>query len=214
MFDVKTTFQERANEIETYYLFLESFIPNCRDENLNKILKSNLILMLYNLVESSISNAIEEIHNNIHQNNISFDVLKLELREEIITLVKAKNSKDFVLSVNNLAIDIVKKSFNKQKAFSGNIDSRKIVELSKVYGFSDRTVYDQTKNGHCLVEIKGKRNDLAHGVFSFTEVGKDYSVQDMEKMKSEAVHYLQQILSNIETSLLNQGYKQPIAVQV
>ncbi len=207
MLDVKTTFKERANEIETYYTFLELYIATNRDENLNKILKSNLILMLYNLVESSISNAIEEIHNNIHARKVSFDVLKQELREDILKRLKKINPKDFVESVNDLAIDIVKKSFNKDRAFSGNVDSREILKLSKVYGFSDRTVHNQTKGGQCLLQIKNKRNDLAHGVFSFSEVGKDYSVQDLEKMKNETVNYLEQILANIESCLTNQGYK-------
>ncbi|MEP6683088.1 MAG: MAE_28990/MAE_18760 family HEPN-like nuclease [Parafilimonas sp.] len=211
MISVKQTFQSRVSEIETYFNFIDAFLLTNQNENLKKILKSNLILMLYNLIESTMANAVEEIHNDIHSNSVSFNALKLEIREEIISLLKKRNPLKFVNSINDLAIDIVKRSFRREETFSGNIDSSKIIDLSEVYGFSTRTVYAQTKNGQCLVEIKGKRNDLMHGTFSFTEIGKDYSIQDLEKMKREATCYLSEILDNIEYYLLNKGYLQPHA---
>jgi hypothetical protein len=205
---VKNTFQERVDEINLYYGFINSFIPTNRDENLNRILKSNMILMLYNLVESTISNSIEEIHNSIHASAISFDTLKVELKEVIIKHLKDKNPKKFVESVTHLAIDVVKKSFDKRKVCNGNVDSLKIRELSGVYGFSSNTTYAQTKNGQILLDIKGKRNDLAHGTFSFVEIGKVLTPEDLEKMKDETVSYLKEIVANIEYYLTNQEYKQ------
>lgn len=210
MFFVRKIFRDRADEIESYFNFIDGFISNSRDESLNKILKSNLILMLYNLVESTTSNAIEEIHNSIHANNVSFDLLKLELRKTLVKHVKNFNPHDFVISINDIAIDIVKRSFNKQKVFNGNVDSRKIKELGVIYGFSSTTTYNQTRNGQCLVDIKGRRNDLAHGVFSFTEVGKEYSLQDLQKMKDETQNYLIEIINNIDNYLINQDYKQAV----
>lgn len=212
MIFVRNIFRKRCDEIDTYYNFIENFIIGNRDEDLNKILKSNLILMLYNLIESSMSNAIEEIHNNIHFSRISFDLLNFELRKVVIKQTKNFNPQDFVMSINEIAFDIVKKSFNKNKVFNGNVDSRKIVELSNSYGFSSSTNYSETKNGRCLVDIKGRRNDLAHGVFSFTEVGKEYSLEDLLKMKDETQKYLHGILDNINDYLVNQKYTQPVAV--
>ena len=212
MVSVKRTFQERVNEINLYFTFIEGFIPDNNNEDINKILKSNMILMLYNLVESSMSNAVEEIHNSIHASNISFNLLKVALKEVIIKHLNNKNPKNFVASVNDIALDIVKKSFDKQKVFNGNVDSRKIKELSVIYGFSSNTIYANTKNGQSLLDIKGKRNDLAHGTFSFVEVGKDYSTQDLEKMKNEAISYLTEIINNIERYLLNQDYKELISL--
>lgn len=210
MLDVKRTFQERVKEINQYYTFINAFIPSNSDEDINKILKSNMLLMLYNLIESTACNAIEEIHNNIHASNVSFNTLKIELKEVIIKHVNNRNPKKFVSDLTDIAIDIIKKSFDKEKVFNGNVDSKKIRELSKKYGFSSTTTYAQTKNGQTLVVIKGKRNDLAHGIFSFVEVGKDYSTQDLEKMKDETVFYLTEILSNIERYLNNREYIQAV----
>jgi hypothetical protein len=45
------------------------------------------------------------------------------------------------------------------------------------------------------------RNDLAHGNKSFSEVGKDISIEDIRKVKEEVIAYIGQILNNIETYL-------------
>jgi hypothetical protein len=206
MIGVKDTFKQRQMEIEEYFIFLSSYQPAKADDNLFKILKSNLLIMLYNLIESSISNAIEEIHNNIYSNSVSFNSLKEEIKSLIINNTKRVNSDEFVKKVNDIATDIVKYTFKKDELFSGNVDSKKIKRLSKQYGFNSDTEYNKTKHGAYLVTIKGKRNDLAHGIYSFTEVGKDYSIQDLEDMKDKTINYIEAILENIEQYLLNQEY--------
>lgn len=212
MQSVKTIFQERVNEVEAYYTFIDTHISGSSNDDLNKILKSNLLLMLYNLIESSMGNAVEEIHNEIHVKTVSFNILKTDLKKRLIKYLKNNlNPDQFVASVNDIALDIIKQCFDKQKLFNGNIDSRKIRELSENYGFSSNTNYNQTKHGNCLVTIKGRRNDLAHGTFSFTEVGKEYSIGDLEKMKNETIHYLAEIINNIEQYLNNQEYIQVTA---
>lgn len=213
MQSVKATFNDRVLEIQRYYSFLDDYIDKVPNDDLVKILKSNLLLMLYNLVESSMSNAVEEIHHVIYSNSASFNTLKIPLRKQLIKFLKSHlNPNDFVININDIATDIVKQCFDKQKMFNGNIDGRKIRELSENYGFSVSTDYNQTKNGNCLVIIKGRRNDLAHGVFSFTEVGKDYSIEDLEKMKDETIHYLEEIIQNIESYLTNQDYIVAVAI--
>lgn len=210
MTSVKTIFNERKNEINTYFGYLNQYQPQNADDSLFKILKSNLILMLYNLVESSISNAIEEIHNNIHLKSASFNDLKTELKSLIINYIKNVNSEEFVKNINNIATDIIKHSFNteaKKKLFSGNIDGKKIRILSSKYGFDSNTGSTKVGYGDCLRTIKDKRNDLAHGTYSFTEVGKDYSIQDLTSMKDETINYIESILGNIEQYLLNDKFK-------
>lgn len=211
MVNVKKTFQDRVTEIEVYYVFLDNYLNSSTDRELSKILRSNLILMLYNLVESTVANAIEEIHNDIHSQNISFDSLNTQLKKVLIKQLKNNiNPHDFVISINNIAIDIVKRSFLKKKISNGNIDNNTISKLARDYGFSINTTYASTKNGKCLEEIRGRRNDLAHGTFSFTEIGKEYTLPDLEKMKNETICYLNEILTNIETYLTNKSYRQVI----
>ena len=206
MINVKYIFEERKAEIEVYFNFLKNYDSKKTDEKLFKILKSNLLVMLYNLIESSISNAIEEIHNNINFNAVSFDLLKDNFKSLTIKNVKHFKPGDLVSKINNIATDIVKHTFKKDELFSGNVDSRKIKELGVQYGFNSNTNFSKTKNGYHLVSIKGKRNDLAHGVFSFAEVGKDYSIEDLKEMKDTTICYISEILDNIEYFLINKEY--------
>ena len=211
MLSVKATFNDRVKEIDIYYNFLDSHLSSAADEDLKKILKSNLILMLYNLVESSISNAIEEIHIDIHRNFVSFNILKSELKKVLIRFLKSEKGPspdNFILHMSDIAIDIVKRCFKKQKISNGNIDNYSIRDLGKNYGFNSNTTYSLTRNGLCLADIRGRRNDLAHGTFSFTEVGKEYSIEDLKKMKDETFNYLTEIIHNIDSYLKNQDYKQ------
>jgi hypothetical protein len=206
MIDVKNTFKQRKIEIDEYFKFLNDYKPANADDNLFKILKSNLLIMLYNLIESSISNAIEEIHNNIYSNSISFNLLKERIKSLIINNTKRVNSDKFVAKINDIATDIIKHTFKREELFNGNVDSRKIKKLSEQYGFNSDTDYERTKHGSHLVTIKDKRNDLAHGIYSFTEIGKEYTIQDLEDMKDKTINYISDILDNIESYLNNKEY--------
>ncbi|MGD1698484.1 MAE_28990/MAE_18760 family HEPN-like nuclease [Dapis sp. BLCC M229] len=57
-----------------------------------------------------------------------------------------------------------------------------------------------------LLIVKTKRNDLAHGIKSFAEVGKQKEADELMKIQDKVVNYLRQILENIETYLDNQEY--------
>jgi len=207
MISVKNIFNERKQEIEKYFDFLRGYDKDtAKDEELFKILKSNLLIMLYNLIESSISNAIEEIHNNVHSNSVSFNLLKNDFKSLIIKNTKQFNPNDLVSKINDIATDVVKHTFKKDELFSGNVDALKIRELAKRYGFDSDTDYTKTKHGSHLFSIKCKRNDLAHGVYSFAEVGKEYPIEDLKEMKDTTICYISEILDNIESYLTNREY--------
>ncbi len=207
MISVKSTFNERKKEIEKYFDFLQDYDKKTdKDDELFKILKSNLLIMLYNLIESSMSNAIEEIHNNIHSNAVSFNLLKNDFKSLIVGNTKAFNPNDLVSKISDIATDIIKHTFKKDELFSGNIDAKKIREIAKRYGFVSDTDYAKTKHGSHLFSIRCKRNDLAHGVYSFAEVGKEYPIEDLKEMKETTICYISEILDNIESYLLNREY--------
>ncbi len=57
-----------------------------------------------------------------------------------------------------------------------------------------------------MLTIKANRNDLAHGIKSFTEVGRDQTTDELLEIKNKVIRYLKQILQNIETYLENAEY--------
>lgn len=222
MINVKLDFQERCDEINRYFEFLEKIITRSgkilysdgKSENIDSILiktlKANGFLLLYNLAESSIKQAIQAIFEEIIKDNVKYEDAKEEIRKEFVKFMKKVNANDFVFSVNNLSEDLISYCLSvKQQPtdtqpqyikelFSGNVHADTVRKLAEKYGFSFATNPRLTNNGRALQTVKDKRNDLAHGVFSFQAIGKDYTIEDLIKMKKQVLAYLEQILDNIE----------------
>ena len=161
---------------------------------------------MYNLVESTIRNSIQEIYDHFKANNIIFDHLKDEIKKTILAGFKTKNPHKIMEQVQNIASDIVTVSFNPEKISDGNIDARKIREIAKKYCFSETTDYKKCKNGEKLLEIKNKRNNLSHGIISFSECGRDITISDLTVAFNETTAYLDTILKNIGDYLITQDY--------
>ncbi|MCI5129736.1 MAG: hypothetical protein D3907_14910, partial [Candidatus Electrothrix sp. AUS3] len=84
--------------------------------------------------------------------------------------------------------------------FSGNLDAQKIRELSEKIGFG------KPKNGRNLVTIKNKRNRLAHGEATFSEIGRDYTVGDLSDFKKETIEFLDEVILKIEHFISHKKY--------
>ncbi|MCP4112395.1 MAG: hypothetical protein GY749_43870 [Desulfobacteraceae bacterium] len=219
MIELKRDFIQRKEEINTYFLFLKQLLTynsvrwngNLEEKislELRCIMKANIFLMLYNLAESSISAAIEQIHFSIKDDRISFDNVKEGIKTKLINNLKnKKNAKKFIEEINEISIDIVTSCFEKKDLFSGNVDSREIKNIANQYGFSTNSDYIKTKNGEKLKTVKDRRNELAHGDFSFQEIGKDYTLTDISDFKDEVIAYLEQIIDNIEIYINTKEYK-------
>ena len=226
----KILFQERMQDINEYFSFIQLLInkkpslvykENTSDApiqqpidiDMTHILKANAFIILYNLIEATISNAIEDIHNVLMSNeSLCADTVNENLTRVAFHSLQSPNGKiDF--SQGNIAKVIFKEwlnahkkliQSNKNPLFSGNVDARKIREVAEKYGFSADT--DITRNGCNLLPIKKARNDLAHGSESFRNKGRDTSIDTLTEMKDEVFHYLNCILENIQTYLDTQAY--------
>lgn len=220
MITVKNDFNQRKKEIEIYYSFLEKLLTNdfiswndSVKEHINiefrGIAKANIFIMLYNLVESSISAAIEQIHITIkNDTSVNFDGIKDGIKTNILKYLKTKkNVKKFIEEVHSISIDIIMSCFEKKSVFSGNADRDEIVKLANLYGFSLDSDYSKTKHGEKLRKIKLHRNNLAHGDVSFYEIGRDYTISEIENYKNEVIAYIEKIISNIECYIVNKEYK-------
>ncbi|MCU0546725.1 MAG: MAE_28990/MAE_18760 family HEPN-like nuclease [Oscillatoriaceae cyanobacterium Prado104] len=215
-------FNTRAQEVEDYFIFLESLIKQTTKlavadsdgkhtiHNLNselaKTLKANGFLLLYNLVESTMQNAIESIFDEFKNQLIPFDRLKPQIKIIVLQNLKNRSPKKIHLEITQISTDIITATFDREELFSGNVDARLIKEIAEKYGFSYQTDPMKTKNGQNLLVVKSNRNDLAHGVKSFEEVGRDKTIEEILEIKVEIIEYLRQILENIKTYLDNREY--------
>lgn len=215
-------FNERAKEVSKYLMFIKNLEQETTqlsiginaknkirkiDSDLEKTLKAAGFLLLYNLIESTMRIAIETIFDQLSKEDVSFDDIRKELKLVIIKNIKDNHSPDNLLTnIKEIAVDIISASFHKGKLFSGNLDAKKIKDTAEIYGFSCKTNSRKTGDGRDLLTIKTNRNNLAHGLTSFKDAGKDVSADELLEIKKKVVCYLREILQNVETYLANKEY--------
>ena len=225
MDETKQNFQKRKAEIENYFEFLSIFDDDdtrLQYKKKNKIITekihtsfkitliSNAFLILYNLIESTVRNSIIEIYTKIKEDEVNYEELSENLKKIWIKQntdnLKAGNYK--LETLRDHVFDLAKKILDKEIIillkenidFSGNLDAQKIREIATDIGFNI------SPNGRNLVEIKNKRNRLAHGEQTFYEVGKDFSVNQLCAFKEETFKYLSDVIENIGLFIFDKKY--------
>ncbi len=215
-------FNERSKEVSKYFMFLKSLDQGTTklsmqgqggsskikeiDSELIKTLNASGFLLLYNLVESTMRNAIEAIFDELQGQGVSYDQITPQLKKIVLKNLKKRNPDEIFSSITAISIDIITAGFDREDIFSGNLDGKKIRETATEYGFLHTTNFAKTGNGIDLLTIKKNRKDLAHGLRSFAEVGRDKSADQLLEIKKKTVTYLRQILQNIEQYLSNKDY--------
>ncbi len=225
MDNTKQDFENRKSEIENYFKFLLIFDDDDtkiqykkEDEIVTEkiqpqfqiILIANAFLILYNLIESTVRNSIIDIYTKVEDDEITFDELSDNLQRIWIkqTTDKLKENnfnhatlREYILDLANNILEKETVKLSKDKMdFSGNLDAEKIRKLADKIGF------DKVVNGRNLKEIKDKRNRLAHGEQTFYDVGKNFSVGDLNDFKDETFVYLDEIINNIEKFISEKEY--------
>lgn len=169
-------FQKREKEVNLYFNNIKliderinnneiKYDKNIYDSEFFKILKSSFILILYNLVEATISEAIDDIYNEIN-GKYKYDLVipaikKIWINNKIKTVSEnGLLTEEIIDSIVNDIIEIKKERLS----ISGNIDDNKIRKIFKKHNIKFRHI-----DGSDLKFIKEKRNFLAHGINSFTD---------------------------------------------
>ena len=217
MISVLRDFQTRVLEVEAYFQFVEAldskqalvksaasgsnFMPDAEFDSLLKTLKANGFIILYNLVESTMKNAIEAVFDEFRAQNVEFDRFREEVRRIVIRNLKSHNPDGVAERLVPIAQRIITETFRKEKEFSGNVDAKKIREVAANYGF-----VAPRARGDDLLTVKSNRNDLAHGDKAFAEVGRDFDIQRLVQIKDAVRVYLAELLQHVGTYLTTQAY--------
>jgi hypothetical protein len=171
-------------------------------------LRAGSFLLLYNLIEATIRGAIDAIHDQIVTERVSFELLTLEMRKEVMRrfILDATPAKHHTMV--EFPIEFVAIALDQGIKLAGNVDARLIRKLSSVYGFSSATSADRTWNGSDLRTVKDKRNALSHGFQSYEDIGRDYPAGELLAITRRSLAYISEILKNISTYLDDQQYMQ------
>lgn len=234
---VKIEFEKRVLEIEQYFEYI-AILDNGKcsingktidganfekeiNDDLVKILRANGFILLYNLVEATITKSIEALFATIYEREVTFKNLSDNLKKLWIIQKSLPLNKGIDAIGSNKIIEIITKVVNEIieneisqleidcVKISGNVDAKKIRDIADKIGFERPSQHQ----GEDLVIIKDKRNKLAHGEFSFCEIGKDYSVRDMCKFKNSAINHLEEYIYKIEEYIQLNSYLSSQVIQ-
>ena len=229
------TFNSRSREIERLFEMLQ-FMSTHRDSQLvsgniatgtgavynmgrelEKTLRASVYLMLYNLVEATMTHAIDAIHVHISGERVGFDDLKEDVRKIAIKGLRKAVTTDSPAELLNTTIPIssalIWLGFDKKDLFSGNLDGRLIRDKAKEYGFQIASHDTSTsRDGANLVRVKTKRNELAHGGISFEDCGHDISMDEIVSTFEETKIYLKAVLDGICEYLMEKKYLHRVEV--
>lgn len=198
---------------------------------INKILKGNCYLVLYNLVEGSIAAGIKALFSAVNSKKYPLKNFKKEifhvwlkyrynsfLDVQRLSSIANKNLVLYLTDVfNNIFEDIFSIEDKNIKGgilkdyeayisvagsdFSGNLDTRKIKDIVGLYGIS---INDNIKC-NSLFEVKNKRNALAHGNEIFSNAGK-IPIEDLIRIKDEIIYFLDIVLKKIDSHIQNEHF--------
>lgn len=189
---------------------------NLSYQAMTNILKSNVALMMYNLIEFTVANLMECIYDRIKLNNLSYlDVNSLIKKLWTKTILKAVNDPNanfntFIKKNEEIINKIIGNTVIELRARdtlpAGNLDGITIKETFEKHGVSVNTSSSNYRPD-ILDSIKEKRNNLAHGTVSFVEALRDVGILDIEKNEKFIANFLEEIINNVSQYLANESYK-------
>ena len=184
------------------------------DRELQKTLRASTYLLLYNLMESTMSESINAVHETIRDENRNL----LELSEKLHKVILQSFSKgltnekvsEFSRDNADIRDRIFDLGYDKQKLFSGNIDCGVISEYCKKYGIhlspyrvnDEPLVWDKDK----IKRIKRKRNSLAHGSESFAQCGQNMAIDTVDYDLKSVEAVLMGVFNGLNNFLTHQKY--------
>lgn len=179
---------------------------------MQQCMRAETIIVLYNLIESTFSNCIFLIYDEIKDEKLFYEKLIPELRkiwfkEKIHSKLSIDNARRISQGIaDTLSSDCIE--FNElPKDFSGNLDLKKIVALSTKLGVRLGKIPDIKRTGEIFLSIKNKRNDLAHGNKSFSSVGSLLTFNDLEEYKEKILNFLNFMIGKYQVFVSQKKYK-------
>lgn len=223
---VRKDFFERKDQLSAFldlvskfeksaFLLHEGETHNIPSITLNS-LKSGFVLMLYNLMEATLTNCLEEIHNSFSEKNYKYNDLSEPLQKLWLSYQIKKSSGDdkknhihafynslyFESEIVFSYSDYTNKKQN--PPFSGNVDLDELNHMAKLYGLNleiEKNTFEKE-----LKKIKERRNKLAHGELSFDESGRTLSAPYLNVLRKKSVIAMYILIKTTEEYLKKQKY--------
>lgn len=192
---------------------------NMTYQSLINILKSNVSLMIYNLIEYTVTNLIDSIYDEIRTNNLSYvdvnDYIRVIWRKTILKSTNDPNANynTFLRKNEEIIGDIInQKTLDIQARNAlptGNLDGNTIKDTFEAHGIHVKTSSTNYRPD-ILTSIKDRRNNLAHGSVSFVDAVRMDSIYDIENNEVFVVNFLEEVIEKVDKYINDDGYKNAI----
>lgn len=231
---IREEFDKRVNEINSFYEILNIIelespkisaydIINSKDItvaiNPEKIdtLRSTSYLLLYNLIESTIYNSIITIFDEINDSRLKyFEIIEDVQKYWLNNLYKHDDKKrketiiETIMKIANQIFNDTIELASNEVNYGGSLDAQTIFATAKSMKIgvgNIRRIYDESLHGQILIDVKKKRNWLAHGEKSFIEVGSSSTVSQLVEAKTYICEFLTEYIISVENYILNKEFK-------
>lgn len=209
-------FKERTDEIDFIFSVMQDIEENrisISDRSLlTRILKSNFLLMLYNLVEACVVSGMLEIYEELKNNKYVYEELIDEVQKiwsdhSIDEVYKSASPK---AAYEDKVADIISQIITNKPIFlsksalniSGNLDAKKIKDLCDKY----KIRYNAKDKNGSLKFVKEKRQQLAHGDDSFGNCARDITLSQLKETRDAVVDFMEGILQGMANYYRGKGY--------
>lgn len=231
--DVYLDFLERCEEIQRYIQFIDVLdntgknvlskvnsineveLSHDIDRQLQKTLRASTYLLVYNLLEATMSNALDAIHKTLVSENVDYMSLSNNFKKVVLSNVKKglsdKAIADILKDNTDIRVIFLSHGYNKKDLLSGNLDFDIVKEFANRYGFSMTPIVSQSPicDEKIIREIKLKRNELAHGTVSFAECGQNIPVFSLSRKFENAQKLLLAVFHGLDDLLSQKKYLKP-----
>ena len=211
MIAIYNVLDDRKGEIEFYYSVMEdidrdsdNMLHTADKQRFFRIMKSNFLLMLYNLVEATFTTGMLEIYDQLKSDECSYanviDEIQNIWRDYKVKEVHKPDSKlsTYTNRVQNIVLDITQNTplilSKSMIGVDGNLNAEKIKKICDKHKIRYRVVDDQL----ALEKVRKKRNALAHGDESFSRCARDLTISDLGIIKDTVIRFISEIVEGME----------------
>lgn len=204
-------FEDRKSEIEFYYSVMididdesKHTLNTIDNQRFFRIMKSNFLLMLYNLVEATFTTGMLEIYDKLKLDNCSYDAVIDEIQNiwrdyKVKEVYKPESGlATYTNRVKNIVIDITQNTpltlSKGMLGINGNLNAKQIKDICDKHRIRYRVSDDQ----FVLEKVKKKRNSLAHGDESFSRCARDLTLADLETIKDTVLLFITEIIAGMD----------------
>lgn len=203
MLNAEEEFKRRNTEIDEYLTHLETLeSASGLSVTLMNTMKSSALLMIYNIVESTMTNLLQDLFDHLQNESVSFDDLNDKMKELVLGFAKKHNPGKLIGKMRTQTLDLAVACFERSEVFSGNLDAKEIRETMKRIGVKMTHAYTES----ALQNVKNERNNLAHGNKSFSDCGKDYTAVQLRDIQKKTQTVLAKAIADFDGFLTQQAY--------